>query len=427
MTVSVSARPSDIDDEAIARSLPIDYALFQADSSEQIRLEVYFQIYNFFLTFEKQGDLYRAEYEFRIELIGKDDSLFGRQEISRPIIVNDSLRTASRTDFRTNQFDFPIPPGNYSMRATLVDKNSRKVFSRDIEIKHKGYDRQPVMLSDVEFVHSAALISEDPTPFDKANLTLVPSVARRFGGGDGDNRLLYYFEIYSYDRAPEEVRLVTILRNQKRGRMDYRDSLTVKLDQPVIRQVRDLDINEIEPGEYELEVLLYNKKNKKIDEKKEPFVVQMTPEALLRHDYETIIKQISYIADPGETDGMEKLESIEDRLEAYNVFWERRDPTPGSRENEYKKEFYRRVNYANQNFAYMSREGWKTDRGRIYIIYGQPDQIDDVPYALDAPPYQKWHYFRDGRYRKFVFIDNNDDGEYRLSFPYDGLNQRPDF
>ncbi|MCH7812627.1 MAG: GWxTD domain-containing protein [Planctomycetes bacterium] len=73
------------------------------------------------------------------------------------------------------------------------------------------------------------------------------------------------------------------------------------------------------------------------------------------------------------------------------------------------------------------REGWETDRGRIYIIYGHPDQLEDWPYSPNARPYQEWHYYRDGRYKRFLFIDKNEDGEYRLAYPYDGLYQRPDF
>ncbi len=75
----------------------------------------------------------------------------------------------------------------------------------------------------------------------------------------------------------------------------------------------------------------------------------------------------------------------------------------------------------------MMREGWRTDRGRIYIQFGEPDEIDDYPLAANSQPYQVWHYYRRGSYRKFVFVDEFEDGDYRLQFPYDGLYQRPDF
>ena len=75
----------------------------------------------------------------------------------------------------------------------------------------------------------------------------------------------------------------------------------------------------------------------------------------------------------------------------------------------------------------MGRDGWRSDRGKIYIQYGEPDQIDDYPVAINGKPFQEWHYYRHGSYRKFVFVDEYEDGDYRLQYPYDGLYQRPDF
>ncbi|MDF1544686.1 MAG: GWxTD domain-containing protein [bacterium] len=415
-------------DSRTDHNIPLDYAIFQADDPGMIRVEVYFQIYNFFLVFEEDSGLYRAEYEFHVDLKGDDKSdPAASDEIRRPIIVQDKRRTNSRTDFRTNQFSFVVPPGKYEIRATLRDKNSRSVYKRDLEFKHDGFQKNPVMISSTEFLYAVSPVREKPSPFDKSEMTMIPSVSRIYGGSDDVNRLIYYFEIYSNERAPEEIKLVTLLRSMRRGKMNYRDSITIILDNSVVRQVRDINIDEIEPGDYELEIVLLNKKQKKLDKKRESFTIRMKPEALLRHDYETILKQIAYIAEPGEIEPMEKISEMALRLEAYREFWKRRDPTPGSDINEAKQEFYRRVSYANANYEYMRREGWKTDRGRIYITYGQPDQIDDYPYALNSVPYQEWHYYRDGRYRKFVFVDVNEDGEYKLSYPYDGFNHRPDF
>ena len=121
------------------------------------------------------------------------------------------------------------------------------------------------------------------------------------------------------------------------------------------------------------------------------------------------------------------LTTLEERKEAFAEFWRKRDPTLGTVENEVLREFYRRVHVANVRFTGMRREGWRTDRGRIYIQFGEPDQIDDYPYEPNAVPYQIWHYYMSGPYRRFTFVDERQDGDYRLIFPYDGLNQRPDF
>jgi GWxTD domain-containing protein len=153
----------------------------------------------------------------------------------------------------------------------------------------------------------------------------------------------------------------------------------------------------------------------------------MTLNAFLRHDFETVLAQLAYVAETEEIDSLQKIEDTAERIKAFNAFWRKRDPTPGTADNEHKTEFYRRIQFADERFSFMRRNGWRADRGRIYIMFGEPDQLDDYPYTPDTHPYQEWHYYREGRYRKFVFVDENEDGEYRLVYPYDGLYLRPDF
>lgn len=96
-------------------------------------------------------------------------------------------------------------------------------------------------------------------------------------------------------------------------------------------------------------------------------------------------------------------------------FWLRRNPTPGTVENTFKEEHYRRIAYANEHFA-SSVPGWKTDRGRIYITYGPPDEIDDHPEV----PRQLWR-FRNipglGYGVEVEFTDPGWKGEFRMVAP----------
>jgi GWxTD domain-containing protein len=88
-----------------------------------------------------------------------------------------------------------------------------------------------------------------------------------------------------------------------------------------------------------------------------------------------------------------KLPSDDERNEFIKQFWERRNvETPGGGENSFRAEYYRRIAYANQHFA-AGAPGWSTDRGRIYIVYGQPDSIDSHPSSAGSTkPYEVWHY-----------------------------------
>jgi len=102
-------------------------------------------------------------------------------------------------------------------------------------------------------------------------------------------------------------------------------------------------------------------------------------------------EDVVYIINDEERDAFERLTTDEEREHFIEQFWKRRDPTPGTPANEFKEEHYRRIAYANEHFnGDPATPGWATDRGRIYIVFGPPDEIDD--HASDNPPYQQWRY-----------------------------------
>jgi GWxTD domain-containing protein len=115
-------------------------------------------------------------------------------------------------------------------------------------------------------------------------------------------------------------------------------------------------------------------------------------------------EDVRWIITDEERAAFKQLSNDEERDQFIEQFWLRRDPTPDTAENEYKEEHYRRIAYANEHYA-AGIPGWKTDRGRIYIMYGPPDSIEAHPVGgiYDRPseegggttstyPFEKWHY-----------------------------------
>ena len=106
-------------------------------------------------------------------------------------------------------------------------------------------------------------------------------------------------------------------------------------------------------------------------------------EEKLRKELETPYKKwlnedVAYIITDEEREAFKRLSTDDERQQFIEQFWLRRDPTPDTEENEYKEEHYRRIAYANERFA-SGIPGWKTDRGRIYITFGPPDEIESHP------------------------------------------------
>lgn len=415
-----------IEETQALSGLVLDHALFSDTPTGKIRLEFYYQFYNFVLVWLPRGDVYTGEYEVVIRV--RDNK--GRQVDSftrtREIVTSDEARTRSRSDFRTNQVSFLLDPGKYKVEFILRDKNSSVTLSRELEFKLKSFLSKKPRLSDVEFLRTASQGTGDSSVFSKGDLIVVPSVTRDYVSREGANGLLYYLEVYRGSDSTNSVFVETAVR-RRWGSLVYRDSITIDLTSPVSRQLREMSMDTLAPGDYELELTLRGRRHKKLDQKSTTFSIAWTQDALLRNDYNSTLDLIALIAEPHEVKELSRLKTYRERLDGLNDFWLRHDPSPGSVENEIKSEFFRRVRLANRSFMFMRRPGWRTDRGRVYIKHGEPDEIDDYPFSPNSHPYQEWHYYHGGRYRKFTFLDENEDGDYRLIYPYDGLNLRPDF
>ncbi len=141
-------------------------------------------------------------------------------------------------------------------------------------------------------------------------------------------------------------------------------------------------------------------------------------------------EEVPYIISDEERSAFLQLQTNEEREQFIEAFWQRRDPTPDTVENEFKEEHYRRIAYANERFS-SGIPGWKTDRGRIYIIWGPPDEIEshsagstyhrpDSEGGGDTTVYgfDDWRYrYMEGIGSNIIieFVDPTGTGEYRMT------------
>ena len=141
-------------------------------------------------------------------------------------------------------------------------------------------------------------------------------------------------------------------------------------------------------------------------------------------------EDVTYIITDEERQAFKKLATDDERQSFIEQFWFRRDPTPDTIENEYKEEHYRRIAYANERFA-SGIPGWKADRGRIYITFGPPDEIESHPSGgtyqrpteegggtTSTYPFEQWRYrYIEGVGQDVVieFVDTSQSGEYRMT------------
>src|SRR5580658_2858026 len=145
-----------------------------------------------------------------------------------------------------------------------------------------------------------------------------------------------------------------------------------------------------------------------------------------------LTEDVVYIITPEERSAFLHFSTNEEREQFIEAFWARRNPDPDSPENTFKEEHYRRIAYANEHFS-SGIPGWKTDRGKIYIMWGPPDEIDSHPTGgtWDRPadqgggstttyPWEDWRYRHLdgeglGENVELEFVDPTSTGEYHIT------------
>ena len=162
---------------------------------------------------------------------------------------------------------------------------------------------------------------------------------------------------------------------------------------------------------------------------------QKEPTAKQKAELKSVYKKwldedVLYIITDDERKAFKALKTDEERDQFIEQFWLRRDPDPDTPENEYKDQYYERIQYANEKFT-SGIPGWRTDRGRIYVTFGKPDEIESHPSGgtYDRPsyegggstttyPFETWWY----RYIEGIgsdveieFVDPSGSGEYRIA------------
>ena len=141
-------------------------------------------------------------------------------------------------------------------------------------------------------------------------------------------------------------------------------------------------------------------------------------------------EDVRWIITDEERSAFMQLSNDEERDQFIEAFWQRRDPTPDTEENEFKEDHYARIAYANEHFA-AGIPGWKTDRGRIYIVFGKPDEIESHPSggSYERPmeegggetstfPFEQWRYrYIEGIGQEVIieFVDTCMCGDYHMT------------
>jgi GWxTD domain-containing protein len=324
-----------------------------------------------------------------------------------------------------------LPPQRYQVKLTVVDINTKRTGEATCDVEVRDYETDKLELSDIELAYRVEAVEDSSySPLVKAGRKVIPNPNGYFSSDD--SVLFFYAELYNLRTGEGDDEEFEIeIRMQDRYGYELKEFPTLRRRKPGKTAVitESVSLAGLPGGLYILQVQAKDLATgaKTVARERVSIVYSFeqlspsmsAPDAWTEEDAELMAKVIKYISSKTEKDTYESLD-LEGKKNFLARFWEDRNPNPGGRVNNYKNEIFRRFLYANYHFSTSlidRNDGWRTDRGRIYVKYGEPDEIERHPSSMGTKPYQKWYYDRlagqsGGDF--LVFVDEDGYGDYRL-------------
>ncbi|MCK4892794.1 MAG: GWxTD domain-containing protein [Calditrichia bacterium] len=380
------------------------FRTFNESGIDSVRLvRIYFQIINDDLTFLKQDSFFVAEVEFDIFVNNEPGDFTFSRTIKKEIKLTEFDQTNSRKLVNSYSTEIELKPGKYDMIVTALDKTNNKQVNRKVKFELEDLKRNRFLISDILFFQEYEIDSTYRI------ISFNPNLTNNFGG----QGKYFYFYFTSVVTDPSDTLEVEYIIRNLGGIVTQFNQYKIANNQNTNEHFIRINRQQFDQSRYELEVI--GKYRNQVMKTQKTFSFFWTNNPDSPGDLSNALEQMRYIPE-ADSAGWAIKQPYTERLAYFQRFWKRMDPNPETEKNELMDEFFLRVNVTNQNFSTISQPGWQTDRGRIFIKFGDPDDIERHPFEINSDPYVIWRYYN---YRKiFLFLDRSGFGDYYLHPDY---------
>jgi GWxTD domain-containing protein len=410
-------------------------------SEDMTFLEFYAAIPRTALTYVPDGDQFIAEFIVTAEIV-KDNTVIDSKKW-RNLNHVDSLKHVSDLQRLHAINSFIVKPGPCSLRVIIEDPKSSKSSTATLALNIKSFG--PADALRTSEIQLGSSIERDTTqsPYIKNGFRIIPNPTNVYG--IALPVLYYYIEIYNFKPATSDsgknYRVTSQILNSDgvmvksfpvRERIKPGSSAVEVNGLMVVTMVSgayvlSLEVNDHETGETvtaQKKFFIYREEDYKeggaafqkqeaADGLRSPGLDAERYDKLSEKELDTEFEQARYIASSKERDTYKKL-NLEGKRKYIKDFWAERDPSPNTPANEFKQDYLNRVALSNSDYKGTFREGWRTDRGRVLLVYGRPDEVERFPFSNENKAYEIWHYFAIQGGVIFVFADRREMGDLEL-------------
>lgn len=409
-----------------------DYAQFGYDSSSNF-VEFYYVFEQSKLSTIKRDDKSLVEAILKVTIVdsSKNDTIVN----NRWVVQHELTDQSSKAQSLVGVISFIIPKGVYKCLFEGQDLNSQQNKRTILEyIRVNPFRKNDLSLSDIQIASKMIQGSQNTNSvFYKNTFEITPIPNLVFG--ENQPVLFFYTELYNLDDDSykiENFKLNQIILNSRGKIVFKKDKLLTRKPNTRV-EVGSFVVAKLPTDTYTLIIsvldtinnigvnsskrfFVYNPKVSDTDTSSivlKP-VLSSTFGAMSEEELDDIFAKSKYIATANEIDKYSKLKGEDSKREFLFDFWNSRDDNLSTPENEFFYEYLKRIDISNQRFNSMQKQGWKTDRGRVYIIYGEPSEIERYPNQIESRPYEIWYYndIEGGVY--FIFADLTGFSEYTL-------------
>lgn len=379
-------------------------------NQRESRVDIYVQVPYDYLQFSKEDKHYTANYEIVINVSTPKGKYVTEKVLTQKVIADNFEQTTSKAFWDLAQTFINLPFGDYKITIQVIDLDTKRGFKKEGTISAKNFTRSPITTSDLMMVSSVKA--------ENGIRTIVPNVSNIITSLA--NKTFYlFFEIYNNTDSSDSVKItykINKLKKRSREQKTVYNGTTSEFIKPgrnpIILEIKE---PQIPFGDYTIFVEVRTLSNNSYySVSQSNFMVRWFEIPELITDLDKAIEQLVYIARPEELNYIKSALDESEKEKRFLEFWRKKDPTPNTIKNELMEEYYGRVKYANEHFGHYI-EGWKTDMGMVYIIFGPPSSVDRHPFDIDSKPYEIWYYYEINR--RFIFVDETGFGDYRLITP----------
>ena len=370
-------------------------------SPDSVHFIFYAKVANDLLQFVLKDTLYEAQYELTLAIKNDEEETVAGRIKRQKISAGNFKLTNDRQRFTYEILDFYLSPGEYTLLIELLDLETKQPLRQKEEILLPDFFSEPITTTDLLFFHEGDVDTIGQSSQDFPNIPAVFSPS--------DTPFLASFTICS-DLSTPELSIKQIILDSN-SQSVYEDTFTV-IPRSRIQPV-DISIDQqLRFGQYKM-ILEMSDGNTEITIES-PFYIRWKTHSTHITNLDQAIETVRYVMDRSLWKHL-RTQPVEEQKKILETFWKERDPNPDTDENELEEEYYRRVSFTNQNFAPWGGQldGWETDRGRVYIIFGPPSDVDNPSTATgESSAYEIWYYRN--LQKRFVFLDKYGEGDYLL-------------